>query len=321
MAARKAKAAAEAANFLPLPDGSRAWLYRWLPQAAPRGVVQIVHGMAEHALRYARVAAALNAEGYAVYAQDLPGHGQTAASLADLGHAADSAEGSWRRMVKAVHGVRAHIEQQHPGVPLTLFGHSMGSFIAQDHLVEHGAGLASVVLSGSSGSLGPLRAVGLALNRAQMRLFGPSHRSALTEALTFKAFNGQFKPARTASDWLSRDEAEVDAYVRDAYCGFRCSASLWAGLLSAGGALLDPTRLARIPKSLPVLLIAGSTDPVCEGGRGSHLLAEHYRKAGMTDVTTMIYEDARHELLNETCREAVTADVLGWIGGAREAGD
>jgi len=301
----------DAGRTLVLPDGSRAWLYAWLPATPPKAVVQIAHGMAEHAGRYARLAAKLNAAGYAVYAQDLPGHGRTAASIAALGHVAD--HGSWPLMLSAVNGVRAYIEQMHPGLPLVLFGHSMGSFIAQQHLVEHGAGLAAAVLSGTSGSLGALRAVGLALNRTQVRLFGPEHRSALTEALTFKAFNGAFKPNRTACDWLSRDTAEVDAYVADPYCGFRCSAALWAGLLQAGGSLLDAQRLARIPKALPVLLVSGSTDPVCAGGQGTHLLAEHYRKTGLGDVTTLVYEGARHELLNETCREVVTSDLLEWL--------
>ena len=301
----------EHAHFLSLPDGSRSWLYAWLPNGQSRAVVQIVHGMAEHGGRYARLAAALNAEGYVVYAQDLPGHGRTASNIDALGHVADS--GSWARMLLAVHAVRAHIEQQHPGLPLVLFGHSMGSFIAQHHLVEHGAGLAAAVLSATSGSLGPLRLVGLALNRAQIKLFGPQHRSALTEAMTFKDFNNRFKPTRTASDWLSSDDAEVDAYVADPYCGYRCSAALWAGLLQAGGALLNAKRLARIPSALPVLLMAGSRDPVCDGGRGAHLLAAHYRKVGMTDVTITVYEDARHELLNETCREEVTQDLLDWL--------
>ncbi len=301
----------ESAAFLNLPDGSRHGLHVWLPEAAPVAAVQIVHGMAEHGGRYARLAAALTAQGYAVYAQDLPGHGQTAGRIEALGHVLGA--DSWNTLLSAVHGVRAHIEQQHRGLPLFLLGHSMGSFLAQQHLVEHGAGLAGALLSATSGSLGALRTVGLALNRAQMRVFGPDYRSALTEALTFKAFNKAFKPNRTASDWLSRDTAEVDAYVRDPYCGFRCSAALWAGLLQAGGKLLDSERLARIPSRLPVLLIAGSEDPVCDGGRGTHLLADHYRKAGLGDVTTLVYEGARHELLNETCREAVTADLLEWL--------
>ena len=189
----------------------------------------------------------------------------------------------------------------------------MGGFLGQDHLVEHGAGLAGAVLSATSANMGPLRGVGERLMRVEARLLGAEHRSALAETLSFKAFNKQFKPNRTACDWLSRDEAEVDAYVADRLCGFRCSASLWASLMHAGGQLTQTKRLKRIPKSLPVLLIAGSDDPVCDGGRGSHLLAEHYRKVGMDDVSVAVFEQARHELLNETCRDEVTQDIVNWL--------
>ncbi len=297
-------------QFHTLPDGTRHWLYAW-PVAQPKGVVQIAHGMAEHAGRYARFAAALNAAGYSVYAQDLPAHGRTAVGKEGLGHLPQP--GAFAQMLTALNGVRALIEQQHPGLPLFLFGHSMGSFLAQHHLVEHGAGLAGAVLSGTSGSMGPLRAVGLALNRLQVRLFGSDHRSALTDKLAFKAFNQQFKPNRTDCDWLSRDEVEVDVYVADPHCGFLCSASFWASLLNAGAVLLAAKRLQRIPVTLPVLMIAGGVDPVTQQGQGTHLLAERYRKAGMEDVTVVVYEDARHELLNETCRDEVTAEVIEWL--------
>ena len=303
--------AADALPALTLPDGSRHCVYIW-PVQSPRGIVQIAHGMAEHAGRYVRFAEALNAAGYTVYAQDLPAHGRTAGGEA-LGHLDGAAP--FTQLLVALNGVRAHIEQRHPGLPLFLFGHSMGSFVTQHHLVEHGQGLAGAVLSGTSGTLGPLRAVGVQLNRWQVRLFGPRHRSALTRKLSFDAFNGQFKPNRTGSDWLSRDAVEVDAYVADPLCGFQCSANFWQGFLKAGARLLDATRLRRIPAALPVLMIAGGRDPVCQGGRGTHLLAEHYRRAGLGDVTVMVYEDARHELLNELpeCRAVVTADVLEWL--------
>lgn len=299
-------------TLLTLPDGSRHWLYAW-PVDQPKAIVQIAHGMAEHAGRYARFAQALNAHGYSVYAQDLPGHGRTAPGTDALGHL--DGPMPFAQLLVAINGVRAHIEQQHPGLPLFLFGHSMGSFVTQHHLVEHGQGLAGAVLSGTSGTLGPLRAVGVQLNRWQVRLFGARHRSALTRKLSFEAFNGQFKPNRTGSDWLSRDPAAVDAYIADPLCGFQCSANFWLGFLRAGARLLDATRLRRIPTTLPVLMIAGGRDPVCQGGKGTHLLAEHYRKVGLNDVTVMVYEDARHELLNEIpeCRAVVTEDVIEWL--------
>ena len=217
--------------------------------------------------------------------------------------------------LSAVHGVRALIEREQPGIPLFLFGHSMGSFLAQYHLVEHGKGLAGAILSASSASMGPLRGLGEALMRLEALLFGADHRSALAEAMSFKDFNRRFRPTRTAADWLSRDAAEVDAYVADPYCGFRCSAGLWAGLLRAGAELEAPGRLVRIPKPLPVLLIAGGADPVCQNGAGSHRLAIAYRDAGLEFVEIEVNPGARHELLNETCREQVTERLVEWLRG------
>jgi alpha-beta hydrolase superfamily lysophospholipase len=298
---------------LQMPDGRAIHVYRWLPSAPPRAVLLVAHGMAEHGARYARLAQALNAAGWAVYALDWPGHGRSVRSAGELGHFAD--RDGWRYALDVLQGVRLQVSREQAGLPLFLLGHSMGSFLSQHHIVEQGEGLAGVILSATSGSLGPMRAPGAALLRLESALLGPRHPSALAETLSFKAFNKKFAPARTPADWLSRDPSEVDRYVVDPLCGFRCSASLWASLLQAGAALRDPRRLQRIPKSLPVLLIAGGQDAVSEGAKGPELLAQAYRSAGLKDVSVKIYAGGRHELLNEIpqCREQVTADLLGWL--------
>lgn len=300
---------------LPRPDGRFVHVHRWLPQGAPRAALLIAHGMAEHGARYARFAAALTAADWAVYALDWPGHGRSVRSPDELGHFAD--RDGWRYALDALHDVRQQVAQEQAGRPLFLFGHSMGSFLSQYHLVEEGAGLSGVILSGSSGTLGPLRAVGLALLRIEAALLGVRHRSALAEALTFKAFNARFKPNQTSADWLSRDVSEARKYVEDPWCGFRCSAGLWSGLLGAGGAFLDPQRLARIPKELPILLVNGSEDQASFGAKGPELLLKAYRAAGLKNASMQVYDQARHELLNEIpeCRERVTADLQGWLQG------
>lgn len=290
--------------------GTRLHVHHWPASTAPRAVLLIVHGMAEHGARYARLAAAATAQGLAVYAPDLPGHGLSAA-FGTRGHFAD-AEG-WAVALEAIHAVRERAAADHPGLPLFLLGHSMGSFLGQHYAVEHGAGLAGVVLSATSGSLGPLRGVGAALMGIEAALLGKRHESALAEALSFKAFNKRFAPTRTGFDWLSRDPAEVDAYIADPLCGFRCTATLWGDLFAAGATLRDPARLARIPKTLPLLLICGTVDPVSQGTAGPALLAAAYREAGIGDVSVRSYENGRHELLNDICRDEVTADLLGWL--------
>lgn len=292
-----------------LNDGAGACLHRWLPQGKPIASVQIIHGMAEHGARYARLAAALTAAGYAVYAQDLPGHGRSVRSADELGHFPQG----WHGVLRAINEVRGLVEREQPDTPLFMLGHSMGSFLLQDYVIEHGAGLSGAIFSATSGDLGPLRAVGHALMRLEALWYGTQHASALADTLTFKDFNRKFRPNRTEFDWLSRDNAEVDLYVADPLCGFRCGAGLWVELLSACGRLTEPQRLGRIPQGLPLLIIGGDHDSATRGEKGPRALERHYRKVQLRDVTARIYEGARHELLNETCRDQVTADLLGWL--------
>lgn len=288
--------------------GAYARVRCWKPAGAPRAVLQIVHGMAEHCARYHRLAEALTAAGYAVYAHDLPGHGEGAAVR---GHFDDHR--GWRLAMSSVREVQRLAQREQPALPLFLLGHSMGSFLVQHAMADSGGALSGVVLSATTGDFGPLRRIGLALLRAEALIYGRRHPSPVGEALSFKAFNRPFAPARTPFDWLSRDVAEVDAYASDPLCGFRCSAGLWIDLLEAGGELASESRLRRIPKTLPVLMVAGSEDPVSQGERGPRGLERRYQQVGLRDVTVKIYPKARHELFNETCRDEVTADLAGWL--------
>ena len=270
--------------------------------------MQIIHGMAEHSARYARLAEALTSRGFAVYAHDLPGHGARAETR---GHFADRR--GWRVAISSIRDVQRLAQREHPGRPLFMLGHSMGSFLLQHFVADSGGSLAGAVFSATSGDLGPLRRVGLGLIRLEAALYGRRHPSALGEMLSFKDFNRRFQPARTKFDWLSRDAAEVDRYAADPLCGFRCSTGLWIDLLEAGGKLTLAPRLRRVPKTLPVLMIAGAEDPVSRGARGPAALERHYQQVGLRDITVKVYAGARHELFNETCRDEVTADLLAWL--------
>lgn len=280
----------------------------WKPGGLPRAVVQVVHGMAEHCARYERLAVALNRAGYAVYAHDLPGHGEGAAVR---GHF-DDANG-WRVALSSIREVQRLAQREQPALPVFLLGHSMGSFLVQHFMADSGGSLAGVVLSATTGDFGPLRRVALALLRGEAFMLGRRNPSAVGEALSFGAFNKAFKPARTKFDWLSRDAAEVDAYVADPLCGFRCTSGLWLDLMEAGGELASGKRLRRIPKGLPVLMVAGSEDPVSQGERGPRGLERRYRQVGLRDVTVKIYPQGRHELFNDACRDEATADLVHWL--------
>lgn len=293
-------------------DGVKIHVHRWKPAETPRAAVQIVHGMAEHGARYARFAERLAAEGYLVWADDHRGHGKTARSEADVGHVGD--HDSFTRVVKDVLELRVALGKEAGLVPVALFAHSMGSFMAQEALTHHGPSpWNAVVLSGSDAVGGALVSAGKQAAKLERFRQGPRGKSALLSALSFGSFNDAFKPARTPFDWLSRDPAEVDKYVADPRCGFKITNQSWVDFLGMlEGVGKDGYGTIR-PKDLPMLVISGSRDPVGKNGKGVRELVRKLRDVGLSEVRDVIYEDARHEVLNETNRDEVTAEVLSFF--------
>jgi alpha-beta hydrolase superfamily lysophospholipase len=273
-------------------DGEEIHVFRWSGAGPARRVVQIAHGMGEHALRYRRFAAALVDRGAVVYANDHRGHGRTAGSAERLG---SFGAAGWPGLVDDVATLGALARGEHPGVPLVMVGHSMGSFALQQLLLDRSAELDAAVLSGTTA----VDVIAGALDPSQ-----PADLSA---------FNAAFEPARTDYDWLSRDPEEVDRYVADPYCGFGVDADAMRGLVDAAPLLADPARLRGIRSDLPVCLVSGDADPLAGGGALIELVADRYRSAGLADVEVHLYPGARHELLNETNRDEVTADLLAWL--------
>jgi alpha-beta hydrolase superfamily lysophospholipase len=293
-------------------DGKALFVYRFLPDEGTKvkAVVHISHGMAEHAARYARLAESLTAAGYAVYANDHRGHGKTA-STDELGFFAK--ENGFARVVADLAELVAHEKKEHPGLPVVLFGHSMGSYMVQQFLFDHGSELAGAVLSGSAGKPNLLASAGRLVARAERLRLGERGKSKLLGDLSFVAFNKQFAPTRTGFDWLSRDAAEVDKYVADPLCGFDVTTTLWVDVLDALGAIASPESQARIRKTLPIYVFSGSEDPVSEKTKTLEQLLGAYRLAGIRDVSHRFYPGARHETLNETNRDEVTKDLVTWL--------
>jgi alpha-beta hydrolase superfamily lysophospholipase len=303
---------------LTTPDGVDLFTYCWLPNGGPKNdqpkaVVQIAHGLAEHAARYARLAAALTAAGYAVYANDHRGHGRTVKSAGDLGFFAERV--GWRKCVDDLWQLNRHIAARYPGLPIVLLGHSMGSTLAEQFMgdPDRGNALAGVALSGANGKPTLLAKIGGAITQAERVRLGARGKSKLVQSLTFGAFNKNFAPARTAFDWLSRDAAEVDKYVADPLCGFPATVQLWIDLLEGWAAVSRPAHRNRVPKALPLYLIAGGRDPVSGSTRQLGPWMAEYRATGLVNLAHKFYPDARHELFNETNRNEVTRDLIGWL--------
>ncbi|SDH44913.1 alpha/beta hydrolase [Pseudomonas abietaniphila] len=297
------------AFWLDASDHTRLYVNAWMPLTSPRAVVMLSHGMAEHSGRYARLGAALTDAGFALYAHDQRGHGRTAANGV-LGHYAD--RDGWNTVVGDLASLSASIGQRHPDVPVFLLGHSMGSYIAQAYLLHHSASVQGAVLSGSNFQPVSLYRSAAVIARLERWRQGARGRSAIIEFLSFGSFNKAFKPVRTPFDWLSRDQEEVDKYVNDPLCGFRCTNQFWLDMLGGLQQISKKSNLAQIDKSLPLLIIGGECDPVSEGKRLKDLAG------ALTDtdhalVTLKLYPQARHEILNETNREEVTHDLLAWL--------
>jgi alpha-beta hydrolase superfamily lysophospholipase len=292
-------------------DGMRVRYRRWLPDGELRGSVQIVHGASEHSTRYGRLAAALTSRGLAVYAMDLRGHGRTAEGTG-IGRFGGPGVTALLDDVQALHLV---MDSAHHGVPRILVGHSMGSVIALASAERDGADLAGLALSGPIGSAPHLAEVVTALEEAV-------HAGAGDHALdALGAFNEAFEPARTKFDWLSRDPAEVDAYLADPLCGDQMplTAAYAAGVFGLAVRCATPEALAQLPDGLPVLLLSGQRDPVGgEDGAQVTALAELLRARGLP-VEQQIYSDARHEVFNETNRDEVVADLCTWLDARLEA--
>ena len=285
-------------------DGVEISYRRWLPGGEPRAIVQIAHGACEHSLRYERFAKFLTGRGYAVYANDHRGHGETAKATG-VGRAGPR---GWDGMIDDLREFGTVARGDLGELPLVLFGHSMGSFLSQLFAQRYGGDIDGLVLSGTAGAMEGA-AEGLPLLEAM------AATNADDAVPDLGPFNADFEPARTPSDWLSRDEAEVDLYEADPMCGARAPLTIGFVLDMLRHALdaWTPEAEKRIPDDLPILFITGEADPVSQRAKTVRELEARYRSYGVKDVSALYYPEARHELLNEINRGDVHEDVASWL--------
>lgn len=289
----------------------RATLYvrGWLIDE-PKAIVQVIHGMAEHSARYERLAAALAEAGYSTYAHDHRGHGRSIPQGAKPGHMANS--DSWNRIVEDAHGVNREIATRHRGVPIVVLGHSMGSYVLQQLLFEHPSDMVGAALSGSNGKPPPIAKVASIIARVERARVGRANPSPILQKMTIGDFNKAFAPNRTESDWLSRDNSEVDKYVADPLCGFDVSTQVWLDLFAGLDRINKPSHVAKVPKDIPIYIFSGDRDPAGVDGKGATRLYEAYKRAGIFDVRLKLYPEGRHEMFNEINRDEVTRDLIDW---------
>jgi len=304
-------------------DGAKLFLYRWAAEQGaeqPKAVLHIVHGMAEHALRYRRLAEKLTAAGVEVWAADQRGHGRTADPNVNdsgrgglLGHCADGS--GFVPVTRDILAINEEIKKTRPNTRLFLLGHSWGSFIVQNYIEEYSDDLKidACILSGTKGPGDIMVKFGLPVMTMLAALCGQRRRLPVARSMADGAYNKPFRPNRTPADWLSRDEQEVDKFLADPLCGKLSSAGFYRDLVKLLSIIHRPAMIAKISRTLPVYVFSGSADPVGGMGASTITLVSAYRNIGITDLEFVLYPGARHETLNETNRDEVMDNLLSWI--------
>ena len=284
---------------------------QWLPEGRPpRAVVQIVHGVAEYIRRYAPFARFLADRGFAVVGADHLGHGET---VTDGVYGCFGPKDGWALVSGDVRRLRELAGEQHPGIPCFMLGHSMGSFLTRTYLIDWPGTVDGAILSGTGQEAPAMVALGKAICSFFCKTVGAEGHSRLVYNLSLGAYNKQFRPNRTTADWICRDEAVVDAYLKDPLCTFEPTVGLFRDMMGGLQYISDPDNLKKMDPATPVYLFSGDNDPVGQNGAGVRRVCGFFRDAGCADLTMKLYPGGRHEMLNEINKEEVWADVLAWL--------
>lgn len=298
-------------TFLSANKKTTVHWYKWDVEN-PVAVLQIVHGMSEYIERYDAFAKYLNSFGIAVVGNDHIGHGKSVASQDDWGYFGP--KDGWKFFIEDVEEMRKIAKEEYKDVPYYIMGHSMGSFVTRGWLKMFGEGVDGAIIMGTSGP-NPAVGAGKAIAGLIKSFKGDRHISKLITAMAFGSYSDHIPNAKTHYDWLSRDEAIVDAYMKDPACGFTFTIAGYIDLFSLLGYIQGEQWYNSVPKDLPLLIVSGEDDPVGAYGKGPAEVHEGLTNAGCSDVSLILYEGMRHEILNEFGKEVPMEDVKKFILG------
>ena len=277
----------------------------------PKGIIQIIHGMAEYIDRYDDLAKHFVNHGFVVCAEDHIGHGKSAPDPSEYGNM--PVKGGKDILLGDVRTLHKMVVALYPGVPSIIYGHSMGSFIARAYIARFGDDISACVLSGTGNVPANMSKMGNTLARFIASIKGDHHRSKIIDNMGAGAYGKKIENARTPLDWLSTDPEVVDAYIADDLCGFMFTVGGYATLLDLTAEVVTPECAEKVPKDLPVFFVAGDGDPVGDMGEGVKAAAQLLRDAGVQTVDCKIYSGMRHEIHNEIGKEQVYDDIATWI--------
>nr|WP_321243532.1 alpha/beta hydrolase [uncultured Psychroserpens sp.] len=300
-------------GILKSTDGESICYYKWEanPKAPFKGVVQIAHGLGEHAGRYDHIAHLLQDQGYAVYANDHRAHGKTAEMKRLFGFY-DGKE-YFEDCVEDMYVLSSLMKTEHPQSKFILFGHSMGSLLSRKYVTKYGKELDALILSGTASFIKGLGNIGLVTATTVTAFRGRARGNEFLKSFFFGEFNKKFKPNRTKLDWISSDEKQVDLFAEDPYRVEDFSLGVFLDVIKNSKTLNKVEAFKATPIDLPILMFSGDKDPVGEMGKGVKRVATQYKQRGMSDFTFNLYEGGRHEMLNETNAEAVQKEILDWL--------
>lgn len=299
--------------YFPSKDGNtEIHTIEWKPDKEVKAVLQICHGMVEYIGRYDEFAQFLCDKGYYVVGNDHLGHGKSIQAKSEYGFFNEKYGNAC--VLGDMHTLRQRTEKKYPGVPYFMLGHSMGSSLLRQYIQMYGNGLSGAVLMGTVADHKKAALLfGKRLCRVMAAFRGWHYRSKMVDNLVLGAYNKKFKPARTRADWITSDNENLDMYVADPLCSFMSTVNAYYNVFSGMIGIQRKESVYMIPKGLPVLFVSGADDPVGEFGKGVRKIYEKYRAAGIRDVTLRLYTGDRHEILNETDRDQVYKDLLGWF--------
>ncbi len=284
----------------------------WTPDDPEKvkGIFQIVHGMAEHGDRYEEFAKFLTTVGFAVYVSDHIGHGRSVKSDEDLGYFGE--EDGWKAFVDDAHMVTFRAKKEFPGVPVVLFGHSMGSFVARSYISQYGNEIDAAIICGTSGP-NPASGMGIFLAETVAKIKGSKYKSNLINSVAFGAYNKRFASKDdTGFGWLTTDKAIVKKYNEDPLCGFLFTAKGFKDLFSVLDSVSKKECYLNTPADLPIFIISGIDDPVGTYGKGVQKVYDEFVATGHKKVTIKLYDRMRHEILNEFGKEEVMVNIAQW---------
>lgn len=283
-----------------------------VPDAEPRAIVQIIHGIAEYIDRYDEFMSFLADNGIIAVGTDHLGHGKSIESEEQTGFFAY--DNGWDYAVRDEEVLRLAMHENYPELPIIVFGHSMGSFMARTLLIHYPDAFNAAIISGTGNQGAALVNGGLFMGNLVTGLKGAHHYSKFLNNLAFGSYNKIYDNPKTEYDWLSRDEANVQKYIDDPLCGFIPSCSLFRDMMTGVKFITNKKNLTAMNKDMPVYFMSGDMDPVGECGKGVQKAYNNFLEAGMKDVSIKLYPGGRHEMLNEINKDEVYTDILAWLG-------